>query len=160
MVTKTAWQHVLGENVVVVPGDRPMKTDLDARFEGTFSEFVDWMQATFKNPADLPIRVHVGGPRTVGDLPPKKSETERATEAENTVEGKALSVLSGGRVSRRDSEKVIEAIYRLMRAIPQGKERETQLIKVLRDMVPLGLSEAKTFISSLPATGATAESPF
>jgi len=140
MAEKTAWAHVLGEPVVMSPGERPMKTYLDARFDGTMREFIEWMTATFKNPDDLHVRAVIGNApiATAGEPVVHMVFSEQALK---------LSKLTLNRLSPEAAEDVVKKILKIAHAKESGK---INAIKALREMTDVGLKDAKDFVEALP----------
>jgi ribosomal protein L7/L12 len=139
---KTAWEHVLGEPVASPPGERPMKAQLDARFDGSFKQFCEWIQETFKNPDDLRVRV------VVGNFDLREEVVVEHTTFSN--EAQKLHALPGVAValSLPQAEALLKAIRKVQRST-RGDSR-IQAIKMLREKTHIGLKEAKDFIESLP----------
>jgi Ribosomal protein L7/L12 C-terminal domain len=136
---KTAWDHVLDEPVASPPGERPMKAEMDARFDGSFSQFVEWMNEVFKNPDGLRVRVIIGTvPLREEVIPMEKTYSKAARD---------LNRVAGHRISLVEAENVVASLY------PQGgvMMNKIEAIKVVREKVSgFGLKEAKDFVESLP----------
>lgn len=142
MAEKTAWEHVLDEPVVLAPGERPMKVQMDARFDGSFEQFVAWMQETFKNPSDMRCRVVVGNFALINEIvKEEKPEPKYSPEAH-----KLQNIATGSKLTLREAEDVVKKTYQAMKSTGR-----LQAIKALREATSLGLKEAKDFVESLPA---------
>lgn len=141
---KTAWERVLEEPVINPPGVIPMKAELDARFDGTFTQFQEWMEQTFKNPGDLRIRVIVGGTPLASHVDAKPVALVR------TREGAKLEQLTkhGGTapgVSRDEAEEIVRRVFET-----NPLQNKLASIKFVREITRgLGLKDAKDFIETV-----------
>jgi ribosomal protein L7/L12 len=139
---KTAWEHVLGEPVVAAPGERPMKAEVNAKFDGSMKDFVEWMAQTFKNPDDMRVRVVIGS--FAADEAPAKA-VEHKTYSELTQKLHKMSKAAGGNLKLDETEDAITKIKVI--AHQNGK---INAIKWLREAASIGLKEAKDFVEALP----------
>lgn len=138
MAEKTAWERVLDEPVIHAPGERPMKAQVDARFDGSFKQLVEWMSQTFKNPDDMRVRVIVGNFPMVNEVIP-------TPEPEYSSHAHKLKNLAGTRLSLPEAEDAIKKIQRIAK-----KENKIGAIKACREVSGIGLKEAKEFVEALP----------
>ncbi len=138
MDKKTSWEHVLGEPVVSAPGERTMKAQIEARFDGSFKQFAEWMETTFKNAADLRVRVIIGSFPLVNEIiPTPKVHSEHAQK---------LAAISTAKLTYDEAEDVVAKVWRVCL-----KANKIAGIKELREVTALGLKEAKEYVESLYA---------
>lgn len=136
---KTVWDHVLDEPVASPPGERPMKSHMDARFDGSFAQFIEWMNEVFKNPDSLRVRV------IVGTVPLREEIVPSERVKTYSKEVRELNRVAGGRISLVEAEAVMVKIWK---AMPHMK---IEAIKLVREHVSgIGLKEAKDFVEALP----------
>lgn len=138
MAEKTAWERVLDEPVIHAPGERPMKAQVDARFDGSFKQLVEWMTQTFKNPDDMRVRVIVGNFPMVNEVIPPP-------EPEYSPHAHKLKNLSGTKLSLAEAEDAIKKFQRIAK-----NDSKINAIKVCREVSGMGLKEAKEFVEALP----------
>ena len=148
MAEKTAWEHLLGEPVASPPGERPMKANLDARFDGSFKQFIEWMVETFKNPEDLRVRVIVGNFPLVEEVIPEHHVYSAEVHKLHAMPGVNLPLST------------VEALIKRLQKMTRAGESKIQIIKALRERTQLGLKEAKDFVESLPPGKDEDEIPF
>jgi hypothetical protein len=150
MATKTVWEHIIGEPVASPPGETLMKSDIDARFEGTVEQFIAWVSETFKNPGDMRVKAVVGNSGCEVGEPRKPTHITLSADAKRLVQEH--------QVHEGDAEGLIKGIRAMVR-----KNNNIGAIKWLRERTKLGLKEAKDFVESLPKEPAGVgdeESPF
>jgi hypothetical protein len=140
MDKKTSWEHVLGEPVVHAPGERPMKASIDARFDGTFKEFVAWMEATFKNKDDLRVRANIG--EFARDIVMAAPDVERVFP--EPVH--RLVAITQGRLSLQDANRIA---YTASKTMSENRDNKVPAIKKVREDTGLGLKDAKDFVEYL-----------
>ncbi len=115
-----------------------MKATVDARFDGSFKQLVEWMNQTFKNPDDMRVRVIVGNFPLVNEVIP-------APEPSYSPEAHKLKNLSGTKLSLAEAEDAVKKIQRIAK-----KENKIGAIKACREVSGMGLKEAKEFVEALP----------
>jgi hypothetical protein len=138
MAEKTAWARVLDEPVIHAPGERAMKVQMDARFDGSFKQFVEWVTETFKNPDDLRVRVIVG-------TFPLRDEVVPEPEPEYSAEAIRLRNITGTKLSLAEADALVRSIQRIA-----STQNKINAMKTLRDATNLALREAKEFVEALP----------
>lgn len=120
-----------------------MKTDINIKFEGTYTEFVEWMAETFKDPASLYLRVGVGSKETVtAKTPSTEPESGLPLSVKNayvTLAGESWHGLSQIALENRENQLVT-----LCKVREKGNKIET--IKLVRQYTNCGLKEAKDFV--------------
>lgn len=104
-----------------------MKLSLRMKFDGSFEEFVTWMQNTFKDPSQLRLSVNV----SIGD-----SETEVPESEESQVLGKL-----GGFIPLKERDRILMECERHV-----GDGNKIAAIKCVRVGTGCGLKEAKDFV--------------
>lgn len=104
-----------------------MKLSLRMNFDGSFEEFVTWMQSTFKDPSQLRLSVKV----SIGDSEPEVPESEVS---------QVLGRL-GGYVSLGERDRIIMECMRHV-----GDRNKIAAIKCVRVGTGCGLKEAKDFV--------------
>lgn len=117
-----------------------MKAEMDARFDGSFRQFIDWMEETFKAPDDMRVRVRIGAFAQELPAPPSPQVFSREALKLASISGVSGAVLTG-----RQAEEIIGAIFKLTQS-----NQKINAIKLLREKSGLGLKEAKDFIEALP----------
>lgn len=114
-----------------------MKAQVDARFDGSFKQFCEWMAEVFKNPDDLRVRVIIGNFPLVNEVIPKP-------EPEYSAEAHKLANMAGTRLSIQEADDVVRKCQKA------AKANKLAAIKALREATSLGLKEAKDFVEALP----------
>jgi len=136
-------EDVFEEIEVTIDGktQKIMKTDINIKFEGTFTEFIEWMAETFKDPASLYLRVGVGSKEAIVNVPGGQTfPVDEVTERVARAAGKSLFQMS--EVERERFGTLVTTIRRL------GRERKIEAIKEIRQLTGLGLKEAKELVES------------
>jgi ribosomal protein L7/L12 len=150
MAEKTAWEHVLGEPVVAAPGERPMKAEVNAKFDGSMKDFVEWMAQTFKNPDDMRVQVTIGNFGSAANVKPVEPIHRTFSD-----QAQKLHKICGARISLAEAEDAIKKTQKVFK--DAGK---INAIKALREVAQIGLKEAKDFVEALPPASEEDEIPF
>lgn len=132
------------------PRKPPMKTTISATFEGTPSQFMKWVEETFKNPEALQLKVTIGtAPTTNGQTPafePVDPSLSRFPPLAQAVLMRASQRLPGAAYVSEDN--VLDVLTGAGLLYRRGDK--IGAIKHIRSHHPgnPGLKEAKDFIES------------